>query len=241
MKNHILASFAAVSSFACGTSSTSDPRPTGRARLGAHALLAQNDTFGHDPATTTPITTQPAGGVLIALSMGWLRNLSSPADSYGNRWTKIGGPNVYFSADFYTALWASSPADGGAGHTLSFDKHAYPAGEISMALIEVTDAAKVDVAYALAPASDQSPGSVTVEGPATLIAVWGGDSGALNHAATPDSGFTVIDSYLDFGDAGETAVQVAVAAKQVTDAGTYSVRWTSSPSQNCACYLVAVQ
>src|SRR5262249_11847149 len=61
-----------------------------------------------------------------------------------------------------------------------------------------------------------------------------------DHTAVPDNGFTVIDSYLDFGNNGETAVQVAIAAKQVTAPGTYTVRWSSTPDQNCACYLIAV-
>src|SRR5262249_17792769 len=95
--------------------------------------------------------------------------------------------------------------------------------------------------YDRAEASNQTPGSITVDGPATLIAIWGGDSGALGqHAAVPDNGFAVIDSYLDFGD-GQTGVQVAVAAKEVTAPGTYTVRWTSTPEQGCACYLIAVR
>jgi hypothetical protein len=178
---------------------------------------------------------------LLAISMGWLRNLSTPADSFGNSWTKISGPNIYYTADFYTAIWTAASARGGSGHTLTFRKAEYPAGEISMSLIEVTNSGKVDQVYRLAPGSDQSPGSIIVEGPATLIAIWAGDSGALQHTAVPDNGFTVIDSYLDFGGNGETAVQAAIAAKQVTAAGTYSVNWTSTPVQGCACYLIAVQ
>jgi hypothetical protein len=212
----------------------------GDAQLGAHVLYAQNDTFGTSPAVTPPIVTQPSGSTLLALSMGWLRNLAAPVDSFGNAWLPISGPNIYFSADFYTALWAAPVANGGAGHTLSFDKSTHPQGEISMALIEVTHGGAVDMVYDLAPGSNQTPGSLTVTGPATLIAIWGGDSAALDHTAVPDNGFTVIDSYLDFGSNGETAVQVAIAAKQVTTPGTYTVRWTSTPTQNCACYLIAV-
>jgi len=50
-----------------------------------------------------------------------------------------------------------------------------------------------------------------VDGPATLIAIWGGDSFELDHTAVPDNGFTVIDSYLNFGNNGETGVQVAIS------------------------------
>jgi hypothetical protein len=215
--------------------------PSAHPQLGAHVLLAQNEFAGTSPAVTPPVATQAAGSTLLALSMGWLRNLAPPTDSFGNTWTPMSGPNIYFSPDFYTALWAVPQAVGGGGHTLSFDKQDYPAGEISMALIEVANGGTVDMVYALAPGSNQTPGSLTVDGPATLIAIWGGDSASLDHTAVPDNGFTVIDSYLDFGNAGETAVQVAIAARQVTAPGTYTVRWTSNPVQNCACYLIAVR
>ncbi len=215
--------------------------PSANPQLGAHVLYAQNDTFGTTPAVSPAITSQATGSTLLALSMGWLRNLSDPVDSFSNMWTKANGPNIYFSSDFYTALWTSTSARGGAGHTLTFDKQQYPAGEISMALIEVTNGNRVDTVYNLAPGSNQTPGSITVDGPATLIAVWGGDAFALNNTAVPDNGFTVIDSYLSFGNNGQTAVQVAIAVKEVAAAGTYTVNWISNPVQNCACYLIAVR
>lgn len=224
---------------------SSAPAPSallpGVPQLGAHALLAQNEFAGTSPALTPALDTQASGSTFIAISMGWLRNLSNPVDSRNNTWTPLSGPNVYFSPDFYTAVWAVPAGAGGANHTVSFDKTAYPAGEISAALIEVTNGGKVDFVYKLAPAANQSPGSITVDGPATLIAVWSGDAYALQNSAVPDNGFTVIDSYLNFVPATETAVQVAIASRQVTAAGTYTVRWTSSPTQNCACYLIAVR
>jgi hypothetical protein len=220
--------------------SAGSPSPS-TPQLGAHVLLAQNEGAGTHPAVTPGITTQPSGSTLLALSMGWKRNRSAPVDSKGNTWASMSGPNEYFSSDFYTQLWAVHAAQGGPNHTLTFAKQDYPVGEISMALIEVVNGGQVDVKYSLAPASNQTPGSITVDGPATLIAVWGGDSAQLDHTAVPDNGFTVIDSYLDFGNGNETAVQVAIAVKQVTAPGTYTVKWTSTPTQNCACYLIAVR
>ena len=212
------------------------------AHLGAHVLYAQNDTVGTTPAITPAITTQTSGSTLLALSMGWYRNFAAPVDSFGNTWTQASGPHIYFNENFYTAVWTAPSAAGGSGHTLRFDKDDYPAGEISMALIEVTQGGQVDMVYDRAEASNQTPGSITVDGPATLIAIWGGDSGALGqHTAVPDNGFAVIDSYLDFGNEGATAVQVAIAAREVTAPGTYTVRWTSAPEQGCACYLIAVR
>jgi hypothetical protein len=210
-------------------------------QLGAHVLLAQNEYRGTSPAITPAITTQATGSTFIAVSMGWLRNYANPTDTYDNVWGHVSGPNEYYSPEFYTAVWATANGRGGANHRLSFNKQAYPTGESSTALIEVTNGGAIDTIYRLGPIADQSPGSITVDGPATLIAIWSGDGNGSQHSAVPDNGFTIIDSYLNFIPSSDTAVQVAIASKQVTAAGTYTVRWTTSPSQKCACYLIAVR
>ena len=132
--------------------------PVSGPQLGAHVLYAQNDTFGTNPSVTPPVVTQASGSTLLALSMGWVRNLAAPTDSYHNAWSQLSGPNIYFSSDFYTALWSATSANGGPGHTLTFDKTAYPAGEITQALIEIKNGGRVDQVYSLAPGSNQTPG-----------------------------------------------------------------------------------
>ncbi len=80
--------------------------------------------------------------------------------------------------------------------------------------------------------------TVTTTGPAVLVAWWWGDAGVeQNKTAVPDSGFTVIDSVLREG----ALVQCAVAVREVADAGTYGVTWTSTPLQGAQLWLVAVQ
>ena len=208
-------------------------------QLGAHVLLTQDEALGTPLATTPAITTQASGSSLLAISMGWNVNFAAPFDSYNNAWTPLGARNLYAGGDFYTAMWMVPAGSGGNGHTLSFNKNGRPAGEISMALMEVINGGNVQMVYRLAPAGDETPGSVTVDGPATLIAIWGGDAFELTHTAVPDNGFVVFDSYLNLGPS--SGVQVALASKQVTAAGTYTVNWTSTPFQNAACYLIAVQ
>ena len=212
-----------------------DPVP----HLAAHVLLTQDESLGTAIATTPPITTQPGGSTLLALSMGWVVNFAAPTDSFANTWKQIGGEHTYAGTDFYTALWDVSAAQGGAGHTLSVTKAGRPAGEISLAFIEVANGGDVRAIYQLADAGHETPGSITVDRPATLIAIWGGDSFELTHTAVPDNGFSVFDSYLVLGPT--SGVQVAIAAKQVTAPGTYTVNWTSTPTQNAACYLIAVE
>jgi hypothetical protein len=226
--------------------------PTGRpaaradgaasAALGAHALLTHDQNKGIAPATTAPIDTRPAGSALLAVSMGRNPNFAVPTDTFHNRWTALGKRNPYADGNrFYTAMWSVVGASGGAGHTLSATKASDPVDEISLALIEVVGGSAVtDFAYAYPKlGSPNTPGSVKTGGPATLIAVWGGDANALTHTATPSDGFQVIDSYLRLGPT--SGVQIAIATKQVTAADTYSVTWTATPAQGAACYLVAVE
>jgi hypothetical protein len=207
--------------------------------LGAHVLYTQDESLGTNPATSPAITTQASGSSLVAFSMGWNNNFAGPGDSFVNTWTQISDMNIYAGGNFYTAVWAVEAAAGGAGHTLSFAKPEHPTGEISMGLIEGLDGGDVSITFRLAPENDPTPGTITTRGPATLVAIWGGDSFELSHTATPDNGFAVIDAYLDLGPT--SAVQVAVAARQVDAAGTYTVNWTATPAQRCACYLLAIE
>ena len=167
------------------------------------------------------------------------RELRRTTDSFANTWTQIGGEHTYAGTDFYTALWDVAAAQGGAGHTLSVAKAGRPAGEISLAFIEVANGGDVRAIYKLAAAGHETPGSIAVDRPATLIAIWGGDSFELTHTAVPDNGFNVFDYYLVLGPS--RGVQVAIAAKQVSTPGNYTVNWTSTPQQNAACYLIAVE
>jgi hypothetical protein len=228
-----------------GPTARSRARPNGVVpALGAHVLLTHDQNRGVTPAITAPITTRAAGSTLLALSMGRNPNFAVPTDSYGNRWSAIGRRNRYagLNGRFYTAMWSAAEARGGAGHTLSATKVSDPADEIDLALIEIANGGGVqDAVYAYPRAGEgpHTPGAVRTNGPATLIAVWGGDSDDLPNTAVPSDGFQVIDSYLALGPT--SGVQVAIAVKQVATAGTYGVTWTATPPQGAACYLIAVE
>src|SRR5262249_17890643 len=81
--------------------------------------------------------------------------------------------------------------------------------------------------------------NVTTTGPATLVAFWWGDGFFFTpQIATPDGGFTLIDTNAQNID---SFMQCAVAVKNVSAAGTYNVTWTSTPIQGAQLWLVAVQ
>jgi len=69
--------------------------------------------------------------------------------------------------------------------------------------------------------------------------VWLGDAYVYSMTAVPGDGFKVIDSYLMLPPS--SAVQGAVAVKQVNAAGTYSVTWTGTPAQGAILWLFAFQ
>ena len=84
----------------------------------------------------------------------------------------------------------------------------------------------------------QTSASVTTTGPATLVAGWfGDDASAVRSNAVPNNGFSVIGKV----DGAVETVQMFIATRDVSAAGTYNVSWTTTPRQGAQLYLVAVQ
>ena len=208
----------------------------------------------HDPEAATistpPRTTQASGStIIVSVGRGDNTLLSAPTDNKGNSpYRQIDTMHAYsLYPDSGTALYAFSSAAGGAGFQVTTNAGRAVAGsnkgrvdEITIAAVEVVEGTHVQ---AFAWNEDLTPpntsDSVTTTGPATLIAFWWGDG--FPHTpqkATPGDGFDRIDT-----NAYETDsfVQCAVAAKNVSAAGTYSVTWTSDPDQGAQLWLVAVQ
>jgi hypothetical protein len=110
--------------------------------------------------------------------------------------------------------------------------------EITLSVIEVTNGGIIqDAQFNKALSPPHTSLNVTTTGAATLVAIWAGDSGAASVTATPNNGFVTIDSQL----LSSCEVEVVVATKNVTTAGTYNVTWTATPSQGAHLWLVAVE
>lgn len=211
--------------------------------LGAHVFLGQGEGIGADPAVTPGMDTAPSGSVLIAFNAGYASNQGRPRDTYGNRWKALGGGLSYanYGDRFNVQAYIAVAARGGPGHSLTAAKPGEPHGELSLPFIEVRNASRVQAFaqnYADA-ALVVSSKSITVDGPATLLAFWWGDGGVKRMTATPGDGFTLIDSFLELPD--ESGVQGAVAWRQVDGAGTYQVHWTAAPVQGAALWIIAIR
>lgn len=247
-----------------------DPMPSTMPKpptLGAHTMLTQSDGQGSTPAVTSAVNTQESGSSLLVLVAGYANNPGAPTDSYGNLWKPVGEPVVYNGYDerFNARAYLAIAAHGGKGHTVQVVKEGSPEGEITMPFIEIAHAGKLqDVAqnypspgvtaratnrlmrawqgFKGEPDSTNSAltsGTVTTTGPATLVAVWLGDAYIYSMSAIPGDGFKVIDSYLQLPP--NSAVQAAVAVRQVDGAGTYSVTWHGTPAQGAILWLFAFQ
>jgi len=211
--------------------------------LGAHVFLAQGEGLGVTPATTPPVDTQPDGSLFLVFNAGYASNDGPLHDTYGNRWLPLGQPQTYanYGDRFAVRAYVATEGKGGPAHSLSIDKHGEARGELSLPFVEVRHASRVaSVARTYAgDALQVASGTVTVDGPATLLAFWWGDGGVKRMRVSPGDGFTLIDAFVQLPD--ESGVQGAVAWRQVSAAGTYRVHWTVAPVQGAALWLIAVQ
>jgi len=211
--------------------------------LGAHTLYWQGEGAGSSPAVTAPIETQATGSSLIVFNAGYASNSLAPTDTYENAWSALGSAVVYEGYDgaFDVKAYVALAGRGGSGHSVSIVKNGQASGEITMPFIEVRNAGVLQAVAQNYPSANATitSGNVTTTGPATLIAVWWGDAFVLDMTAVPDQGFVRIDCLLHLPP--NSAVQSAVAYRQVSVAGTYNVTWSQSPAQGAPLWLFAFQ
>lgn len=211
--------------------------------LGSHTLVAHENGNGPSVVTTDPIDTAQHGSSLVVFSAGYASNGQAPTDNKANAWIPLGDPVFYrgWENQFDVKAYLVESAIGGSGHTVSIQKDGMPSGEITVPFVEIRDSAGLQSAawnYPEAGATVSS-GSVTTTGPATLVAFWWGDAGGLHHSAEPDNGFTIIERFVDLPP--NSAVQCAVAFREVAAAGTYQVTWSHAPIQGAPLWLLAFQ
>ena len=224
--------------FSCLPGMTADPT------VGAHALAYFPSPAGYTPKLPTPArTTQTSGStMLVWVGRQWFPRFTpemAPTDNQGNTYAMLGTAHSY-APKWPTsgeALYASPPIFGGPGHVVSIPMPAFE--ENTLVMVEVKDGGVIQDAQStvLLSPPHTSP-SVTTTGPATLVAVWAGD-GSVANSAVPGDGFTTVEQL--FLPGGTPYIQVAVATKDVSSAGTYNVTWEASPYQGAHLWLVAVQ
>lgn len=213
----------------------------GRVALGAHALVAQEEGRAPAVARTPLLDSAERGSRLVAFVAGHASNRDGPTDNFGNDWRPFGAPVAYrgYAGRFDVRAYLAEDARGGTGHIVSVAKPGQPAGELTLAVVEVRHASRlVDASRAYPAAGWHLSGpSVRTDGPALLVAFWWGDSSELDHHAWPGDGFRVIERVTRLPP--HSAVQGVVAVREVQRAGQYAVTWYNLPRQGAALWLFA--
>jgi hypothetical protein len=213
----------------------------GQPGLGAHGLSfhrlnANSPTTISSPAITTAAT---GSTMVVSVARGNRFMFALPTDNKSNTpYVRQGTEHAYTRyPDSGTALYTFANLAGGSGHVVRNSTSSDD--EITLAAVEVVGGTTVhQVEWNEPLAAPLTSRSVTTTGPATLVAFWWGDAGVDNNkTAVPNNDFHVIDSILLSG----ALIQCAVAVKNVAQAGTYDVTWTSTPAQGAQLWLVAIQ
>lgn len=214
----------------------------GSPRLGAHALAYYRQGTAGGALTTSATATQSTGStIVVSVGRGLKVESRLPTDNKDNSpYQQIDTDHGYEPnyPNSGTALYAFTSAKGGADFQVTTNNA--DRDETTLAFVEVIDGKRIeDYSWTMAGAAPTvTSGSVTTTAPATLVAFWWGDADQYSDkTAIPGDGFTRVDSILSEG----SLVQCAVAVKNVTAPGTYTVPWTATPEQGAQLWLVAVQ
>jgi hypothetical protein len=212
--------------------------------LGDHGGDWDIEGSGTSPQVVT-INTQTSGSSLVVVTFARLANYGTPTDNKGNTLTLLESSGYHGGAypDYGMEVYGVANAAGGSSHAVTLTKTT--ANEESTLIVvegkgtTIQDTSIVTRAGAGAGVAYTSA-SVTTTGPALLIAAWGGDgnSGTNDQTATPENGWTLVESlYI-----GQTAyIQAGVAVKAVSGAGTYTCDWTPVENQGAILFMAAVQ
>ncbi len=208
---------------------------------GVHALAYyEYDANDRTSITTPPMATQSSGStILVGVGRGDHSAHATPSDNKGNTYVPLGTSHTYTNwVDSGTALYASQGTlSGGSAHQVTVATAAYD--ETTVAVVEIKNGGSIeDHKWNEDLANPATSLGVTTSGPAVLVAFWFGDGGIGSaHSATPNNGFSIVESLpLDGG-----LVQLTVATRAVSAAGTYDVEWDAPSGEGAQLYLVAVR
>ena len=212
---------------------------------GSSAIDVDVQFTGTSPLTADLGTTDASNITVVVMHGGRLTAHAVPTDTKGNTYEKLGAhiPYTLWGPDFGVDMYAASGLGGGrhVKSTIKTGGAFNESEEATFIAVEVKRGSTVSGFTQTEILKDAGPlthPSVTVTGPATLIAGWWGDDGGGPHTAVPDNGFAVVQEFLS-GVSG--SVQGAVATRDVVSAGTYTTTWTETPNQGAILFLVAVQ
>jgi hypothetical protein len=203
-------------------------------------------------STTAAVTTTNGTTYVVGVARGnWATTASpAPTDNKSNAYTLIDVDHGYAGfPDSRMAIYRKEFGTGGAGHTFSADFGKFDTGgtasdEITHAVVELTGNAVLDTSshVSRSGAASLTSGNVTTTGPAVLLLyVWGTNGVGVTHFfhETPSQGFTKLLQCTFEGDPSGGYIQLAVFAKRVYAAGTYSATVFTTNTEGAEIDLVA--
>lgn len=228
-----------------------DKSAGGDPALGVHNSRADISGAGGnpDPAPVT-LSGTSSGSTRVIFVGGSFSETSTPTDSLGSTVTKYGTNQGYAGGlwpDFGVQTYVVNNAAGSGSYTVSVDKsNSFPLGEISVAVLEAATSGTRTIVQSQGNIAAQGAGvgysspSITTTGPAIIFAYWSGDADSPVNPkdVSASAGWTIIESAFI---SSTSYVQFAVAYRQVSGAGTYSLTWTPVANQGAVMSMVAVQ
>lgn len=212
--------------------------------IGDHDLRADRHTESQALMDLT-INTNATGSSFVAFALGNLPDMGDVSDNKSNTFTKTDEGYYYNNlwGQFGIRTYVAANGAGGVGHTIEFSKITNQDWEADLAIAEVVGALvlqdhNVVARQAAGAGIDYLSGDVTTTGPAMLISCWTGDSDINpDTAAYPQDGWQMLDNYFPTS----AYIQIAVAYKYVSVAGTYNCPWRPDINQGAAIAIVALQ
>ena len=216
---------------------------TSNPTVGVHTMSFVHFNSPAGALSTSPITTQSSGSTVLAWvgrgQLGTFTPATAPTDNKGNTAVQIDTTHSFapLFPNSGMALYSFPSFVGGANDI--FSALMPQDDEVTLSVVEIKNGGVIQDSkwVQVAAAATQTSLSVTTTGPATLVSFWTGDAATGPINAVPGNGFTLLDQQGN----GDNAVQMAVASRDVSAAGTYNVTWSATPQQTGYIWIVAVQ
>lgn len=194
-----------------------------------------------------------SGSIVLAwAAMGTVANLSAPTDSRDNTYSPLLAAHTYVNwPTSGQRLYAATGVTGDAALVVSEAKPDVN-DEVTLSTLAVSGGAitHVDVTETPTTGPVTTP-TVAVAGRALLISSWWGDGGTVQDSVTPsipvgeansgDGAGWVKLHELTNAMAVTNVVQVCLAVRQVTLAGSYACKWTANDGQGGVAYMLSVE
>jgi hypothetical protein len=222
--------------------------------IGGAAVVQRFNNAGPANGTLTTSSTATATGSLLLCSIArgaWANAPSGPSDNRSNSYSILGTTHTYAAyPQSQTGVYRAVNLSGSPSHTFSAAWGAAGGGgggdEVTISAVEVRGATSVTatthVERTAAPTLQGLPTSIA--GPGVFVSFcWGNGPVGITHDFRPGAGWTRINAASAIADPNQSGyIQVAVAYRIATAAGTETVTWSNvNTNEGAQIYTIALR